>query len=90
MPATTPKPRGRRPKAEAAPDTAASTLATGTASWARATPPESASATDILESILLSVLETIVFARIFLKELLAERNEILAANIVSMRMRCLE
>jgi hypothetical protein len=46
---------------------------------------DSASATDILESILLSVLETVVFARIFLKELLAERNEILAANIVSMK-----
>jgi hypothetical protein len=51
---------------------------------------DSTSATDILGSVLISFLETVVFARIFLKELLAERNEILAANIVSMRMRCLE
>lgn len=43
---------------------------------------DSASATDILGSVLISVLETVVFARIFLKELLAERNEILAANIL--------
>lgn len=45
---------------------------------------DAASARDILGSVLLSVLETVVFARIFLKELLAERNEILAANIVSL------
>ena len=44
---------------------------------------DSASTTDILESLVLSALETVVFARIFLKELLAERNEILAKNIVS-------
>jgi len=41
------------------------------------------SATDIFESLSLSVLETVIFARIFLKELLAERNEVLASNIVS-------
>ena len=44
---------------------------------------DSMTATDIFESLSLSVLETIVFARIFLKELLAERNEVLASNIVS-------
>lgn len=37
--------------------------------------------TDLAESIFFSALETIIFARIFLKELLAERNEILAENI---------
>ena len=44
---------------------------------------ESASTTDLLESLLFSLLETAVFARIFLKELLADRNVILAENIVS-------
>mmetsp|Transcript_18248 Transcript_18248/g.43906 ORF Transcript_18248/g.43906 Transcript_18248/m.43906 type:complete len:358 (-) Transcript_18248:102-1175(-) len=43
---------------------------------------DTASTTDILESIFLSGLETVIFARIFLKELLAERNEILATNIL--------
>ena len=42
-----------------------------------------ASTTDLLESLLFSLLETAVFARIFLKELLADRNVILAENIVS-------
>ncbi len=37
--------------------------------------------TDLAESIFFSALETVIFARIFLKELLAERNEILAENI---------
>lgn len=41
-------------------------------------------ATDLLESLFLSVLETIIFARVFLKELLAERNVVLATNIVSL------
>lgn len=41
------------------------------------------SASDIFESVAFSVLETVIFARIFLKELLAERNEVLAWNIVS-------
>lgn len=44
------------------------------------TTPESTS--DILVSIFISFLETVVFARIFLKELLAERNEVLAASIL--------
>lgn len=44
------------------------------------TTPESAS--DLLVSIFISFLETVVFARIFLKELLAERNEVLAVNIL--------
>ncbi|KAL7534883.1 hypothetical protein ACHAXR_006964, partial [Thalassiosira sp. AJA248-18] len=39
-------------------------------------------ATDIIESLALSALETVIFARIFLKELLAERNEVLADNIL--------
>lgn len=43
---------------------------------------DSVSAPEIFGSILISVLETVIFARIFLKELLAERNEILAANIL--------
>ena len=37
--------------------------------------------TDLAESIFFSALETVIFARIFLKELLAERNEVLAENI---------
>mmetsp|Transcript_11139 Transcript_11139/g.22810 ORF Transcript_11139/g.22810 Transcript_11139/m.22810 type:complete len:391 (+) Transcript_11139:121-1293(+) len=37
---------------------------------------------DMLVSLLVSALETVVFARIFLKELLAERNEVLAFNIL--------
>lgn len=37
--------------------------------------------TDLAESLFFSALETVIFARIFLKELLAERNEILAQNI---------
>ncbi len=37
--------------------------------------------TDLAESIFFSALETVVFARVFLKELLAERNEVLAENI---------
>ena len=44
------------------------------------TTPESAS--DLIVSIFISLLETVVFARIFLKELLAERNEVLAMNIL--------
>lgn len=43
---------------------------------------DTVSTTDLLESLLLSVLETVVFARIFLKELLAERNEVLADSIL--------
>lgn len=43
---------------------------------------ESLTNTELAESILFTVLETVIFARIFLKELLADRNEILAANIV--------
>jgi hypothetical protein len=39
------------------------------------------SPTDLAESLFLSALETVIFARIFLKELLANRNEILAENI---------
>ena len=42
------------------------------------TMPETAS--DLLISAFISFLETVVFARIFLKELLAERNEVLAKN----------
>jgi len=41
-----------------------------------------ATTTDILESLFLSGIETVVFARIFLKELLADRNEILADSIL--------
>ena len=44
------------------------------------TTPESMS--DLFVSIAISFLETAVFARIFLKELLAERNEVLATNIL--------
>jgi len=43
---------------------------------------DSVSTTDLLESLLFSLLETAVFARIFLKELLADRNVILAENIL--------
>jgi len=43
---------------------------------------DSMSSTDLLESFLFSALETVVFARIFLKELLAERNVVLAENIL--------
>lgn len=43
---------------------------------------DTVSATDIFESLFLSALETVIFARIFLKELLADRNEILAMNIL--------
>ncbi|KAL7553565.1 hypothetical protein ACHAWF_016863 [Thalassiosira exigua] len=43
---------------------------------------DGASTTDILESLFLSALETVIFARVFLKELLAERNEVLADSIV--------
>ena len=41
-----------------------------------------ASATDLLESVVLSILETIIFARIFLRELLQERNVVLADSIL--------
>lgn len=44
---------------------------------------DSVSTTDLAESLLFSILETVVFARIFLKELLADRNTVLAENIVS-------
>ena len=37
---------------------------------------------NVFGDLFLSALETLVFARIFLKELLAERNEILAQNIL--------
>ncbi|KAL7500428.1 hypothetical protein ACHAWT_008902 [Skeletonema menzelii] len=37
--------------------------------------------TDLAESLFFSALETVIFARVFLKELLAERNEVLAQNI---------
>ena len=40
------------------------------------------STTDLLESVLFSALETVIFARIFLKELLADRNVVLAENIL--------
>jgi len=40
------------------------------------------STTDLLESLLFSALETVIFARIFLKELLADRNVVLAENIL--------
>lgn len=43
---------------------------------------DEASTTDLLESLLFSALETVIFARIFLKELLAERNEVLADSIL--------
>eukprot|EP01082_Thalassiosira_pseudonana_P003129 g2565.t1 g2565 contig12:370233-371324(-) len=43
---------------------------------------EPASTSDMLVSLLVSFLETVVFARVFLKELLAERNEVLAVNIL--------
>eukprot|EP00804_Cyclotella_cryptica_P026649 CCRYP_019090-RA/>CCRYP_019090-RA protein AED:0.10 eAED:0.10 QI:0/0.75/0.6/1/1/1/5/427/833 len=43
---------------------------------------EPASASDLFVSAFVSFLETVVFARIFLKELLAERNEVLAKNIL--------
>ena len=43
---------------------------------------EPLSTTDLLQSLFLSVLETVIFARIFLKELLADRNEVLAENIL--------
>ena len=43
---------------------------------------ESVSASDMLVSLFVSALETIIFARIFLKELLAERNDVLALNIL--------
>lgn len=43
---------------------------------------QEASDTDMLISVLISALETVVFARIFLKELLADRNEVLAVNIL--------
>ena len=46
---------------------------------------DSVSTTDLAESLLFSILETVVFARIFLKELLADRNTVLAENIVSMK-----
>ncbi|KAL9185382.1 hypothetical protein ACHAXT_003159 [Thalassiosira profunda] len=38
--------------------------------------------TDIIESLILSALETVIFARVFLKELLADRNVVLAENIL--------
>lgn len=43
---------------------------------------DGASPTDILGSLAISALETVIFARIFLKELLAERNEVLAGSIL--------
>lgn len=43
---------------------------------------DSATTSDTAVSLLVSALETIVFARIFMKELLAERNEVLAENIL--------
>mmetsp|Transcript_24865 Transcript_24865/g.44751 ORF Transcript_24865/g.44751 Transcript_24865/m.44751 type:complete len:358 (+) Transcript_24865:221-1294(+) len=43
---------------------------------------DSASATDLLQSLSISILETVIFARIFLKELLADRNEVLAESIL--------
>jgi pheromone shutdown protein TraB len=42
--------------------------------------PESAS--DLFVSMFISFVETVIFARIFLKELLAERNDVLAMNIL--------
>lgn len=41
-----------------------------------------ATTTETIASLLFSGLETVIFARIFLKELLADRNEILATNIL--------
>jgi len=43
---------------------------------------DSVSTTDLIESLLFSILETAIFARIFLKELLADRNEVLADSIL--------
>ena len=43
---------------------------------------ESANLDDLVASIGISILETIVFSRLLIKELLAERNEILAKNIL--------
>ncbi|KAL7522014.1 hypothetical protein ACHAWX_006706 [Stephanocyclus meneghinianus] len=43
---------------------------------------EPTSTSDLLVSAFVSFLETVVFARIFLKELLAERNDVLAKNIL--------
>jgi len=43
---------------------------------------DTASATDILESLVLSTLEFVIFGRIFLKELLQDRNVILADSIL--------
>lgn len=44
--------------------------------------PENIEMSDILISVGISVLETVVFFRLLIKELLAERNEILARNIL--------
>lgn len=46
------------------------------------TTADSMSGTDLLGSFTFSALETVIFARIFLKELLADRNEVLAENIL--------
>jgi len=46
------------------------------------TAADSMSGTDLLGSFTFSALETVIFARIFLKELLADRNEVLAENIL--------
>jgi len=43
---------------------------------------DTVSTTDLVESLLFSILETAIFARIFLKELLAERNVVLADSIL--------
>lgn len=49
---------------------------------ANALPVEQLSTTDWIGEIILTTLEVSLFARVFLKELLAERNEILAKNIL--------
>lgn len=43
---------------------------------------ESVNLDDLFASIAISILETVVFSRLLIKELLAERNEILAKNIL--------
>mmetsp|Transcript_29646 Transcript_29646/g.62444 ORF Transcript_29646/g.62444 Transcript_29646/m.62444 type:complete len:358 (-) Transcript_29646:153-1226(-) len=43
---------------------------------------DTGSTTDLVESLVLSILETAIFARIFLRELLADRNVVLAESIL--------
>ena len=58
-------------------------LAAASTDAAGATTPETVlQPSDYVSDFVLSALETLLFARIFLKELLADRNEILARNIL--------